>query len=153
MTDKDTSRLDGDVAELRDDMSEVKEKLIVHDTRFDNGRHAMGDIRARVEKLEPKAPDWVKLLGAGLAVVGILMGAQLWLTDRFADRPTHHQVEKMNAPIKAAQKETAQEIVDIEKSQSAQETSIKNIEREQTAQGTKIDTILERIPARRRTRR
>jgi hypothetical protein len=58
----------------------------------------------------------------------------------------------MTAPIKAAQKETAKEIVDIEKTESAQQTSISNIERVQTAQGKKIDTILERLPVRRRDR-
>jgi len=150
------NRISGDVAELQDDMSEVKEKLVAHETRFDNGRHAMGDIRERIEKVEqkvePKAPDWLKLMLAGLSVVGILMGAQLWLTDRFNDRPTHGEVEKMTSPIKQAQKETAKEIGDIEKSQSAQATSIKNIEREQTKQGNKIDVILERLPARRNSR-
>ena len=86
---------------------------------------------------------------AGLSVVGILMGAQLWLTDKFNSRPTRHESEKMIAPIKEAQKETAGEIKDIEKSQSAQQTSIKNIEKAQDDQGKKIDTLLQRIPARR----
>lgn len=137
---------------LQDDMSHVKETLVAHETRFGNGREVMAEIRTDIEKLKPKAPDWLKLMLAGLSVVGILMGAQLWLTDRFNDRPTQSEVEKMTAPIKAAQKETAMEIGDIEKSQSAQQTSIRNIEREQTKQGDKIDTILERLPARSRDR-
>lgn len=148
----DLDRLSGDVAELQDDMSQVKETLVQHETRLGNGRHAMNDIRTRVEKLEPKAPDWLKLMLAGLSVVGVLMGAQLWLTDRFNARPTHGQVEKMTTPIKDAQKETAREIGDIEKSQSAQQTSIRNIERTQADQSKKIDTILERLPARRSNR-
>jgi septal ring factor EnvC (AmiA/AmiB activator) len=146
------SRLSGDVAELQDEVVTVKEKLVVHESKFDNGRLAMAEIRERVDRLEPKAPDWLKLMLAGLSVVGILMGAQLWLTDRFNDRPTHSEVEKMTRPIKEAQRETAKEIGDIEKSQSAQETSIRNIEREQTKQGDKIDTILERLPVRRSNR-
>jgi hypothetical protein len=149
-------RVEGDIAVLQDDMSHVKETLVAHETRFGNGREVMAEIRGRVDKVEekvtPKAPDWVKLMLAGLAVVGVIMGAQLWMTDKFNDRPTHHYVDKMIAPIKAAQKETAKEIGDIEKSQSAQATSIKNIEREQSKQGGKIDTILERLPARRRDR-
>lgn len=146
-------KIHGDVSELQDEMSGVKEKLVEHEMRFDNGRHAMSDIRDRVTVVEseirPKAPDWLKLMLAGLSVVGILMGAQLWMTDRFNDRPTHADVEKMTAPIKEAQKSTAKEIGDIEKSQSAQQTSIKNIENTQIRQSEKIDIILERIPARR----
>ena len=36
-------KLSGDVAELQDDMSEVKEKLVVHETRFGNGREVMAE--------------------------------------------------------------------------------------------------------------
>jgi hypothetical protein len=145
-------RLRGDVAELQDDMGEVKEKLVEHETRFSNGREIMAEIKRDVIDLKPKAPDWLKLMLAGLSVVGILMGAQLWLTDRFNDRPTQQEMDRSISPIKAAQKETAKEIGEIEKSQSAQQTSIRNIERTQNQQGTKIDTILERLPARRGSR-
>lgn len=146
-------KLSGDVSELQDDMSGVKEKLVEHDMRFDNGRHAMVDIRSRIATVEneikPKAPDWLKLMLAGLSVVGILMGAQLWMTDRFNDRPTHSDVEKMAAPIQEAQKETANDVGRIRESQAAQQTSIKTIETTQVQQNSKIDMILERLPARR----
>jgi cytoskeletal protein RodZ len=142
-------RIEGSISVLQDDMSHVRETLVAHETRFGNGREVMSEIRTDIEKLQPKAPDWLKLMLAGLSVVGILMGAQLWLTDRFNARPTRGEMDKMTAPIKSAQKETAKEIGDIEKSQSAQQTSIKNIENTQTAQGHKIDTILDRLPARR----
>jgi len=147
------SRLYGDVAELQDDMVQVKEKLVVHETRFGNGSHVMAEMKADIDSLKPKAPDWLKLMLAGLSVVGVLMGAQLWMTDRFNDRPTHGETEKMITPIRQAQKETARDVGDIQKSQSAQQTSIKNIEYTQEAQSRKIDTILERLPARRRSNR
>ena len=124
----------------------VKETLVVHETRLGNGREVMAEMRKEIEDLKPKAPDWLKIMLAGLSVVGVLMGGQLWLTDRFNDRPTQHEVEKMTAPIEEAQKETAKEIGDIEKSQSAQKISIQNIEATQAEQGRKIDTILERLP-------
>jgi septal ring factor EnvC (AmiA/AmiB activator) len=149
---KDIASLAGDVSELQDDVAQVKETLTVHETRFGNGREVMATLRSEVEALKPKAPDWLKLMLAGLSVVGILMGAQLWLTEKFNDRPTQDEVEKMAAPLKQAQKETAKEIGDIEKSQSAQQTSIRNIEREQTKQGGKIDQILDRLPKRRTNR-
>lgn len=135
-------------------MGQVREKLTIHETRFGNGIHVMAEMKGRIEgvekKIEPKAPDWLKLMLAGLSVVGILMGAQLWLTDRFNDRPTQAEFEKQVLPIKEAQKETARDVGDIQRSQSAQQTSIKNIENTQTKQGAKIDTILERLPAKKR---
>lgn len=150
------SRLNGDVAVLQDDMSEVKETLASHNTRFENGRHVMDELKGRVtsveRRTEPKAPDWQKLLLAGLTVIGVLMGAQLWITEKFNDRPTHREVQEMTDSLKDAQRETTKEIGDIEKSQSAQQTSIRNIERIQAAQDEKIDTILERLPARRGSR-
>lgn len=153
------SRLSSDVSETRDDLVSIKERLAAHETRFGNGREVMAEIRDSISKnsrdiedLKPKAPDWLKLTLAVLSVVGILMGAQLWMTDRFSDRPTHYQIEKMTGPIKAAQKETAKEIRDIEKSQSAQATSIKNIEASQKAQEANVDTILKRLPRRRSNR-
>ena len=133
-------------------MLQVKEKLVVHETRFGNGSFVMAEMKEDINKLKPKAPDWLKLMLAGLSVIGILMGAQLWLTDRFNARPTHSDTEKMIAPIKEAQKETSKDVGDIQKSQSAQQTSIKNIEYTQQMQSGKIDTILERLPARRRNR-
>lgn len=145
--------LNRDVSELQDDMTEVKEKLVAHETRFGNGIHVMDGMKDRIDKVEkkvePKAPDWLKLMLAGLSVIGVLMGAQLFLTDRFNDRPTHEEADKMIAPIKAAQKETAKDVGNIQKSQAASETSIKNIETVQQRQGDKIDMILERLPEKR----
>lgn len=150
--ENELTRLSGDVAELQDDMGAVKEKLVEHQTRFGNGMHAMADIRKKLEKLMPKAPDWLKLFGAGMAVVAILMAGQLWITDRLNEKASRAEVDKSTAPIKAAQKETALEIKEIEKSQSAQQTSIENIEKVQEQQGGKLDDILLRLPLRRRDR-
>lgn len=133
-------------------MKEVKEKLVAHETRLENGRLAMEGTRKRIEKLEPKAPDWLKLGLAGLSVVGVLMGGQLWLTDRFNDRPTHSEIRQQLAPMESAQKETASQIRGIERSQAVQATSIKNIERTQASQDEKMDTILERLPPQRSRR-
>lgn len=139
-----------EVMDLRDDMEQVKQSIIVHETRFGNGREVMADMKRDIEALQPTAPDWLKLMLAGFSVIGVLMGAQLWMTDKFNDRPTGHQVEKLIEPIKQTQKETAKEIVDIERSQAKQATTIKNIEREQNSQGKKLDSILDRLPNRRR---
>ena len=145
-------RLSGDVSELQDDVGHVKEKIMEHNTRLDTGERTTAENCKDIEVLQPQAPDWLKILLAGLAVVGVLMAGQLWITDRLNDRPTQAEVDKMTAPIKAAQKETALEIKEIEKSQSAQQISIKNIEKVQTQQGGKLDDILLRLPLRRRDR-
>ena len=152
MSDERFDRLFGDIAEVQDDVVQVKETLTEHGVRLGNGRANMSDMRERIEKLEPKAPDWVKLLAAGLAIIGVLMGAQLWITEKFNIRPTQEETDKKVAPIKQAQKETAHEIKEIEKSQSAQQTSIRNIERVQSQQADKLDLIIERLPPRRRDR-
>lgn len=149
---EELARMSGDVSELQDDVSHMKETLTAHEVRLGNGREIMSEMREDLESLKPKAPDWLKILLAGLTVIGVLMGGQLWMTDRFNDRPTRRQVEKMTTPIQQAQKETAKEIKDIEKYQSAQQISIQNIERAQTQQGTKIDKILTRLPEKRSRR-
>ena len=147
-----TSKLRSNVSELQDDVTQIKGTIIVHESRFGNGREAMKAIREDIEMLKPKAPDWVKLMLAGLSVIGVLMGAQLWLTDRFNNRPTKGQVEAIVAPLRESRKETAREIKAIEISQSAQQTSIKDIQKTQKDLDNKLGTILDRIPKRRNAR-
>ena len=74
-------RLSGDVAELQDDMAQVKETLVKHDTRFDNGRHAMAEIRGRIEKVEPMMAStaaqhaWRRTRSGSAARLWLLIGA------------------------------------------------------------------------------
>lgn len=152
MSENSLENLSTRISGIEEDVIGINKKLSEHDLRFGNGREAMGTIRKRVEALEPKAPDWQKILLAGLTVVGVLMGAQLWITEKFASRPTQDEIDQQIQPIQEAQKETAREIRDIEKHQSAQQTSIRNIERAQIDQDRKLDTILERLPKQRRSR-
>jgi hypothetical protein len=113
-----------------------------HEIRFANGMHVMAEMKADIAMLKPKAPDWVKVTMSLLAVIGILMGAQLWMTDRFAERPRWDQVDGIVKPVKDAQDRTSRSVHEIEASQLAQEQSIKAILRAQELQGTKLDKAL-----------
>lgn len=143
------NRIEGDIAELKDGMIEVKEKVSGHEIRFSNGRKVMADIKTEINELKPKAPDWLKLLLAGLSIVGILMGAQLWLTDRFAARPTKEALEKRIAPIEASREKTSKEIREIRDEQIEQRTLMKNVKETQNNQDKKLGDILDRLPKRR----
>lgn len=143
------NRIEGDVAELKDDVVHVKEKIAGHEIRFSNGRKIMTELKDELEQLKPKAPDWLKLLLAGLAIVGTLMGAQLWLTDRFNDRPTEKKMNQRIAPVEAAQEETSNEIREMRDEQIEQRQIIKGIEKTQASQDDKLDDILNRLPSRR----
>lgn len=143
------NRLEGDVAELRDDVSHVKEKVAGHEIRFSNGRKIMAELKGEVEKLKPKAPDWLKLLLAGLSIVGVMMGAQLWLTDKFSERPTEKKMNQRIAPVEEAQEETSKEIREMRDEQIEQRQIIKGIEKTQYSQDDKLDDILTRLPRRR----
>ena len=140
------SRIESDISEVRDETLENKEKLIEHNVRFQNGIKVMAELKKDVQDLQPKAPDWQKIFLAGCTVVGILMGAQIYLQDRFEDRPTKEQVDNRIDQIRDQQRETAKEISDIEKHQNSQESSIRNIEKVQEQQEKKLDIILNRLP-------
>jgi cytoskeletal protein RodZ len=151
MTDH-LQRLEGDLAELKDDMVEVKERVAGHEVRLSNGRKVMGELRSEVEQLKPKAPDWLKLLLAGLSIIGVLMGAQLWLTDRFSERPTNGQLEKRFSPIEASEEKTSKEIRNIRDEQIEQRALINHVKEAQKDQSEKIEEVLDRLPKRRRGR-
>lgn len=108
----------------------------------------MAEMREDIEKLKPKTPDWLKLFLAGVSVVGILMGAQLWLTDRFNERPRWDQVEGLVRPLKAEQERTAASVRKIETMQSEHGTALEVIKSAQKRQDAKLDTLL--APRRRR---
>jgi hypothetical protein len=90
--------------------------------RFSNGQKSFEGISNRLSTVEmdikPKAPDWVKILGVGFALVSFLVGAQLWMTDRFAERPTRYELDKKLAPIIEMTDRSAKEIRSIAQDQT-----------------------------------
>lgn len=120
---------------MQDQLNELARVQHEHGIRFANGREVMAEMKADIASLKPKAPDWVKLLMSGLAVIGVLMGAQLWLTDRFAERPKWEQVDNALRPIKDAQSSMRETVRAIEQSQMQQAAGIK-------AMGAKLDRLL-----------
>lgn len=146
------SQLSNEVSDMQSDVASMKGTIDGHEIRLDNGSKAISQNSKDIAHLQPKAPDWLKILLAGLTIILVLMGGQLWITSEFAKRAKNEDVDKKIAPLQKAQKETAQEIKDIEKAQSAQQVSVSNIEKAQADQGKKIDLILQRLPARRNNR-
>jgi predicted nucleic acid-binding Zn-ribbon protein len=141
--EKEVSVLRGDVAETKDDVSELKQSVTANEAsnqvRFTNGRKVMAEMKSDVADLKPKAPDWQKLLLAGFTVVALLMGGQLWITEALNKRVTQTEMEKRLLPIENAQKRTAEDIRDLAQAQSAQDEKLNNI------QGS-LDILIQHLP-------
>lgn len=147
-------RLTTDLDELHGRMTDAERKLIEHDTRFSNGREVMNDIKTEVktvqDKIQPKAPDWLKLGAFAMSVVVALLSGHYWINERFNDRPTAVQIEKiMGSHGMIGHAETHKDISDIRQIQAAQATSLDTLNTAVANQGSKLDTIIERLPQRR----
>jgi hypothetical protein len=137
--------------ELRDDFSILDKKLAEHEVRFGNGREVMGDMKKDIEKLKPKAPDWVKVLGVGLGLLATTLGAHYWLIEQFNDRPTNYQLEKaFREHAETGHESTHHNIAGIRETQVVQQATLETLGKTVSAQGQKLDIIIERLPHRRR---
>jgi hypothetical protein len=152
------SSIEGDLAEIRDDIariddtiSGVKETLAGHDVRFSNGREIMGEMKSDIASLKPKAPDWLKLLGVVIAMLGATLGAHYWLIEQFNERPTDLQIEKaFHEHSENGHAGTQRDVGQIRETQTEQRVLLDGLKTTVTKQGEKLDTILERLPPRRR---
>jgi hypothetical protein len=158
MTDKDVQRqlnqLGGDMAEARDDITELKEVTVEHRVRLENGSKVFADWDKRIAAVTPKPPSILKIAGITLALVGMGAGALWGLANQLRDRPTVQQLEQV---IQKSEKHHDavghEEIGQIQKEQGAQRVRIEHIQTEQAAQSQKLDTVLERLPEKPRRRR
>lgn len=152
-----TDRLEGDVADLKEEVSGIRDdvtgigKIIAeHEVRFGNGREVMAEMKAEINTLKPKAPDWVKMLGVLAGGFAATLGAHYWLIEQFNDRPTDVQVEKaFHEHSTNGHAETQRDINTIRDTQTEQRVILDGLEKTVTNQGQKLDLILERLPARR----
>ena len=149
---------------LHDDIAKLQTVQAGHEIRFDNGRHEMADLKQQIVEtgirskelvtalriemrdelvlLKPKAPDWLKLLMSGIAVIGVLSGAQLWVSAMLADRPRWDQMGQALSPIKDVQDKMREVVKSIELSQREQAASIRAIEAGQASASDKLDRVL-----------
>lgn len=88
------------IKELEAEQADMAKELARHDLRLENGAKAFQnatqnreDLAARISHLEPKAPNYYKLVGLMLTIF-LACGTALWaLAERFRERPTFHEVE------------------------------------------------------------
>jgi hypothetical protein len=78
---------------VRNDIAEIREALVEHRVRLENGVKVFGDFKDQLDKLKPKAPDWLKLLGFAVGLFGMAVGGIWWVADAVHDRPTVEQLE------------------------------------------------------------
>lgn len=145
--------IETDIHDLREDVAEIREMVAGHEVRFSNGREVMGEMKADIASLKPKAPNWLKLLGmlAGLFVV--TLGAHYWLIEQFNDRPTSIQIEKaFHEHSELGHASTRHDIDQIRENQMVQRVLLDSLSTTVTGQGKKLDTILNRLPVRSRPR-
>ncbi len=137
------SRLESEVTELRDEVTsafeavaELRLKQKEHDVRFSNGREVMADMKADIALLKPKAPDWLKLLGAAT----IALGAHYWLIEQLNDRPTNFQIEKAFREHSESGHPTLQRDVDGLKN------TLHDLKKMVGDHNEKFDLIIQRLP-------
>ena len=81
------------------EIAEMKEKIVEHRVRLENGGKTMRDTEKRISHLEhttaPKAVSPLKIVGITLTVMVTCTGALWGLANMLRDRPTMDDVEKM----------------------------------------------------------
>jgi hypothetical protein len=151
-------RLEGEVAEVKDDVGKLKEAAVEHRMRLQNGTKVfegwdkrIGDIEKRIT---PKPPSITKVAGISLSIF-LAFAAALWgLAHMLRDRPTADQLEdlfmKQGEHHEAVgHKGMRQDIQAIQREQTEQRIMIKSVADEQKTHSEKLDKLLRRIPERR----
>ncbi len=156
------NRLGGDVEEIKDDVSELKEGGIEHRVRLENGIKVFSSHADRLQTLEertmPRATSMTKIAAVTFAVFVALAGALWALAHMLRDRPTTDQLREVlqiqdDMHEAAGHKAMRDDIAGIKKEQWSQGTILKAVQRTQEAQSVKIDQILDRLPHSRSRRR
>lgn len=129
----------------------LEDAVVEHRVRLENGTKVFGDLRERVEKVEPKPVSPLKIVSLTLSVVGMGVATLLWLTDNFSERPTRAEtVETIDKHERGGHEETKDDIRAIQQQQAEQRMLIRDVQEKQKTQSDKLDQLLERVPARRR---
>lgn len=139
-------------------LSDLNVAVAEHKLRLENGVKVFGDHKKRLESVEhkttPKPPSIIKIVGLTLGIVGMGAGALWALSNMLRDRPTVEQIDKIIEKHDGnGHKAVRDDIKEIQKAQALQGKDIGSIQTMQAAQSTKIDTLLDRVPERRRRNR
>jgi hypothetical protein len=148
---RDVSALQGHDVATRQELGEVKEAVLEHRLRLENGIHVFAAVRKELDELEartmPRSPSVYKIVGVTLALV--MAGASaLWgLSNMLRDRPTLEQVDTLMKGHDAAGHRD--QIRAIQTEQVEQRALIEQVQSAQARQVGKIDELLDRVPKRR----
>ncbi|UCC72081.1 MAG: hypothetical protein JSV86_17185 [Gemmatimonadota bacterium] len=154
---KDLTSLQAQSAACSEILVAVKEALVEHKVRLENGSKVFERHGSRITAIEdtirPKPPGVLKIVSV---TVGILVACAtaLWgLSTKLSDRPTVEQVEKVIDTHDTHGHKAVEKDLDLIRSeQAAQRVLINNLDDDIEKQAKKIDTILQRVesPPRRR---
>lgn len=155
------ARLEADVGELKEDMALVKEAIVEHRLRLENGTKVFSDLRGdiadksgKIAALQPKPPSISKVVSLTLALV-MAGGGVIWLmATMLHERPTHEQVYQSmdsshEAHEAAGHRELREDVEDIKTLQAVQQKLIENVGKQQAQDSSKLDKILRQTTPRR----
>jgi hypothetical protein len=141
-----------DEEELSSRLTALEHKVIEADVRFSNGREVMGELSEEIDKIKPKAPDWMKLAGVALAFVTTLLAGHYWIVTQLNDRPTDAQIEKiMGKHGDNGHSSTTHDINGIQSIQVKQQTILETQGEVLKDHTTLLNTIIDRLPRRKST--
>jgi hypothetical protein len=134
--------LNEDCDRVREELGELKEAVVEHRVRLENGVKVFADQKARLETIEQKiAPSPFKIISVTVGIFLVGAGSLWGLANMLRDRPTLEQVEKvMDKHEDNGHPALRQDVRAIQ-------TEIQGVQTEQKRQGAKLDTLLERVPA------
>lgn len=135
----------GDIAEVKDRVAEVSEAVAEHRVRLENGTKVFEKWDDRMVAMEtavtPKPVSVMRVAAITLALV-TAGGAALWgLSERFSDRPTVQQIDRIiEAHQDNGHRGMREEVRAVQIEQAEQRTLL-------SGQGKKLDELLMRVPA------
>ena len=149
------NRLGGDVAEIRDEVAEIKTGVIEHRVRLENGTKVFATHDDRLKTVEerttPRPTSLLKIVAVTFAVFVALAGSLWALAHMLRDRPTTDQLREvlqLHEDIHEARGHKAMRgnVASIQQEQWAQRSLLEAVQGAQKAQSSKIDQILDRLP-------
>jgi hypothetical protein len=158
-TDRRFDRLEMDVGEVKKDVGALKEAAIEHKTRLQNGSRVFESWDQRIAEVEerttPRPPSVIKIVGLTLALFMAAAGALWALAHMLRDRPTTDQLDRVlerhdERHEAVGHKAMREDVRAIQKEQTTQGNTLKTVVEEQKTHSGKLDTLLERVPERRR---
>jgi hypothetical protein len=147
------------IRRLQTDVNELRESVVEHRVRLENGtkvfsgwERRMTNVEANTKPKEP--PSTIRVVAVTISGLALVIAAFWWLAMMLLSRPTTNQVEKIINGHDTGGHSAQQEVIRLMQSEQVeQRTMIHQVREQQREQGGKLDDILERLPKRRRRNR